>query len=87
MVPHPSIHRANVGALLKDGANAPCCSPALWGLLGRYYAAVGQLESAKEAVLKQVGHMLSRHTLMWSSRTQDDKSQLQLYISLTVTQT
>jgi hypothetical protein len=50
----PSYDRANVGALLKDGANAPCCSPALWGLLGRYYAAVGQLESAKEAVLKQV---------------------------------
>jgi hypothetical protein len=43
-----------VGKLLKEAVNLPCCSPEVWGLLGRYYSLSGQLESAKEAILKQV---------------------------------
>lgn len=46
---------AGVGRLLKEAVNLPCCCPELWGLLGRFYAHTGQLESAKEALLKQVG--------------------------------
>ncbi len=43
-----------LGQLLKEAVNQPCCSPPLWGCLGKYYAATGQEESAKEALLKQV---------------------------------
>jgi len=43
-----------VGKVLKDAVNLPCCNPELWGLLGRYYSLRGQLEGAKEALLKQV---------------------------------
>ncbi|KAL6762659.1 hypothetical protein V8C86DRAFT_3173802 [Haematococcus lacustris] len=46
--------RSGVGALLKEAVNQACCTPRLWGLLGRYYAATGQPEGAKEALLKQV---------------------------------
>lgn len=46
--------RLGVGALLKEAVNQACCTPRLWGLLGRYYAATGQPEGAKEALLKQV---------------------------------
>lgn len=43
-----------VGKLLKDAVNLPCCNPEVWGLLGRYYGLSGQLDGAKEALLKQV---------------------------------
>jgi hypothetical protein len=45
--------RSALGALLKEAVGAPACSTALWGALGRYHAACGALESAKEAHLKQ----------------------------------
>eukprot|EP00983_Pelagomonas_calceolata_P056379 1144571-Pelagomonas_calceolata.AAC.6 len=46
--------RTAVGKVLKDAVNLPCCNPEVWGLLGRYYSLTGQLEGAKEALLKQV---------------------------------
>jgi hypothetical protein len=42
-------------ALLKEAIGSSAASPALWGALGRYYRLVGELESSKEALLKQVG--------------------------------
>ena len=45
----------SVGALLKEAVNSPAACPALWGLLGRWHAMQDNLESAKEAWLKQVG--------------------------------
>lgn len=47
--------RDAVGRLLKESVNLPCSKPALWGCLGQYYSLIGQLDGAKEALLKQVG--------------------------------
>lgn len=43
-----------VGSLLRSGVNSSACTPVLWGVLGRWYHLQGQLDSAKEAWLKQV---------------------------------
>ncbi|KAG2495053.1 hypothetical protein HYH03_006983 [Edaphochlamys debaryana] len=45
---------AGVGAVLREGVNGPAAGPALWGCLARYWALRGEMESAKEARIKQV---------------------------------
>lgn len=45
---------ASISGLLKQAVNASCCTPEVWGLLGRVYGLQGELEAKKEALLKQV---------------------------------
>ncbi len=45
---------AAAGTVLKNAANAPACTPALWGLLARWHSLQGSADSAKEAWLKAV---------------------------------
>jgi hypothetical protein len=45
---------AGLGSILAAAVNMSCCTPALWGLLVRGFGLQGELESQREALLKQV---------------------------------
>ncbi|EFJ51673.1 hypothetical protein VOLCADRAFT_87348 [Volvox carteri f. nagariensis] len=48
-----------LGALLREAVNSPAASAALWGCLARYWALRGEVDSAKEARIKQVRGLAS----------------------------
>ncbi|GAX73776.1 hypothetical protein CEUSTIGMA_g1227.t1 [Chlamydomonas eustigma] len=50
---------AGVGEVLKQAVNMSCCTPEVWGFLGRWYGLYGELEARKEALLKQVRGLTS----------------------------